>query len=84
MGINVTWRDVINRIPNLQIETSTQKEENNVWFKIVFKILLNQKYLFSFNRRFLFTVGYEEFSQTPIILSQILQKYETKTKTFPV
>ena len=30
MGINVTCRDVIKIIPNLQIETSTEKEENKV------------------------------------------------------
>ena len=30
MGINVTCQDVIKRIPNLQIETSTEKEENKV------------------------------------------------------
>ena len=30
MGINVTCRDVTKRIPNLQIETSTEKEENKI------------------------------------------------------
>ena len=84
IGISVLCRDVIKRIPNLQIQTSTQKEENNVWFKIVFKIIINHKYLLSFNKRFIFTVGYEQYSQTSIILAHVLQKYETKTKTYPI
>ena len=84
MGISVLCRDAIKRTPNLQIQTSTQKEENNVWFKIVFKTIINHKYLFSFNKRFIFTVGYEQYSQTPIILAHVLQKYKTKTKTYPI